>query len=101
MHDLFMYVIFVQMDSKRLSKHRSAVGLSYSTGSDLSPTIAVKGDRLEADEIVRLARRFGIPVVEKKQLAMALRALNIDESVPSELFEAVALVIAQVDKRIK
>ena len=89
------------MVKNRLSKHNSAIGLSHNAGSDSSPTISVKGDHFEADEIVRLAKRFGVPVVEKKELAKALKALKLDENVPTELFEAVALVIAQVDRKIK
>ena len=96
-----MYDSLVGMASKRLSKHQNAIGLGYSPNIDSSPSIAVKGEHLEADQIVRLAKRFGVPVVEKKELAKALRALNVDDNVPSELFEAVALIIAQVDKRLK
>ena len=89
------------MAKSRLSKHNSAIGLHYRSNSNSSPTISVKGENFEADEIVRLAKRFGVPVLQKKELAKALKALNVDENVPSELFEAVALVIAQVDRKIK
>lgn len=89
------------MAEKRLSKYSNAVGLKYEREQQSSPTLSVKGQHFEADEIVRLAKRFGIPVVEKKELAKALKTLDLDQNVPAELFEAIALVIAQVDKRIK
>lgn len=84
----------------RTTKHRNAVGLRYQAHSDHAPTISVKGELRDADEIVRLAKRFGVPVVERKELVAALKALNLDESIPAELFEAIALVIARVDKKL-
>lgn len=89
------------MVQKRLSKHTSAIGLSYQRNADSSPKVSVKGEHFEADEVVRLAKRFGIPIIKKKELAQALKSLNLDDNVPVELFEAVALVIAQVEKEIK
>lgn len=86
---------------RTIAVHTTAVGLGYSVNSESPPTIAVKGDNFEADEIVRIAKRFGIPIIAKKELARALKVLNLDEKVPAQLFEAVALVIAQVDKKIK
>lgn len=90
------------MVTKRLPKHKSATGLSYNaTAQSSSPVVSVKGEHFEADEIVRLAERFNVPVIRKKELARALNALNLDENVPVELFQAVAMVIAQVEKKIK
>ena len=89
------------MGLNKLSKHKTAVGLGYSVNSDSAPKIAVKGENFDADEIVRIAERFGVPVIRRGALAQALKSLEVDDNIPTELFEAVALVIAQVDKKIK
>lgn len=82
------------------SQFRRVVGLEYPRGA-AAPTVAVQGEHLMADQIVRLARRFGVPVVERPALAQALSGMNLDEQIPERLYEAVALVLREIEKREK
>ena len=75
-----------------------AVGLSYD--KQAAPTVSVKGMYLSADEMVKLAKRFGVPVVEKAELAQVLEGLDIDQEIPEDLYEAVATILHQIDARI-
>lgn len=80
-----------------MSRYRIAVGLEY--GSD-TPSVSVSGEERQADEIVRLARRYSIPVIERPALARALTDLEIDRTIPVELYEAVAVLLAELDCRL-
>jgi flagellar biosynthesis protein len=79
------------------SGYRRAVGLQYEDAQGETPLVAIKGDLREAEEVVRIARRFGIPIVENGSLARALSAVEVDARIPPSLFHAVALVLAHVD----
>ncbi len=79
-------------------RYKSAIGLEYQDGLSKTPTISVKGEHLSADEIVKIARRYGIPVVERPDLVEALRQLEIDQDIPEELFEAIAVLLNQLEK---
>ena len=82
------------------TKNKIAVGLGYEPKNDEAPTISVKGNNLVADQIVRAAERFGIPVVENSGLARSLDALSLDQQIPEALFEAVAIVLNQVESKV-
>ncbi len=85
--------------NKKSLKYKAAVGLEYKGEGDNAPSISVKGDALIADEIVRLAKRFGIPIVENPELAKALVEIDTEDEIPVELYEAVAIVLAGIEKR--
>lgn len=80
------------------SRYKRAVGLSYREGIDTAPVLGVSGRSENADLIVRLAKRFSIPVIERPELAAALSELQLDERIPEPLYEAVALVLAELDR---
>ena len=78
--------------------YKTAIGLEYDPNSDDAPIVGVKGELLSADEIVKLAKRFGVPVVEKPELAQALLPLDVEDSIPEDLFETVAGVFGEIKK---
>jgi len=65
-----------------------------------APSVSLKAEQLRADEVVKLARRYGVPVVENAGLARSLSALEVDEQIPGPLFEAVAIVLLELDKKL-
>ena len=73
-----------------------AVGLAYEESTDDAPTVIVKGEGLEADALVRLARRYGVPVVEKSEISELLSGIPLDESIPQDLYEAVAIILSEL-----
>ncbi|MDZ4785644.1 MAG: EscU/YscU/HrcU family type III secretion system export apparatus switch protein [bacterium] len=76
---------------------KSAVGLSFDPKKEDAPTISVKGQNYSADQIVKIAQRFAIPVVENPSLAKTLSKLDIDSSIPESLFESVAILLKALD----
>lgn len=80
------------------AKFRRAVGLKYEINKAEAPQINVKGENLNADEIVKIARRFGVPIVENGPLAETLSKIKLDNQIPAELYEAVAILLHQIKK---
>jgi flagellar biosynthetic protein FlhB len=74
-----------------------AVALAYHPGEMEAPQLMAKGMNLVAQKIKEVAREHGIPVVEDKPLAQALyKQVEVGQSIPYELYEAVATILAHV-----
>jgi flagellar biosynthesis protein FlhB len=74
-----------------------AVALKYERGVDSAPVVLAKGDNRFARRIKELAAQHGVPTVENKPVARMLFAVGkVGESIPPELFQAVAGILAFV-----
>jgi flagellar biosynthesis protein len=73
-----------------------AVALQYEKGSRDAPRVVAKGRGLVADRIVELAKEQGIVIETNPVLAEALSGVELDDTIPLELYEAVAIVIGYV-----
>jgi flagellar biosynthetic protein FlhB len=74
-----------------------AVALRYEPGETAAPVCLAKGTDALALRIRAMAEELGVPVVEDPPLARALHAaVDVDETIPREHFEAVAKVIGFV-----
>jgi flagellar biosynthetic protein FlhB len=73
-----------------------AVALRYDEKTMNAPTVVAKGAELMAAQIRELAREAGVPVCRDAPLARALYHLEIDEEIPEELYEAVAVILRWV-----
>jgi type III secretion system FlhB-like substrate exporter len=88
------------MSSKTL-RYNLAVALNYGEGElakGEAPHVALSNEGVFADEMVRLARRFGVPVVEEGQVARALRAVPVGGAIPLGLYEAVAVILDKLHR---
>ena len=83
---------------QRKSQYRKAVSLEYDRCKKTAPRIGVTGNDYLAEFIVATARRFGVPVVENNHLAAALEKLGEDREISPELYEAVAIVLNQIER---
>lgn len=73
-----------------------AVALQYEKGTDQAPRIVAKGRGLIAEQIVALAEENDIVIEANPILAEALSHVEVDDTIPVELYEAVAAVIGFV-----
>lgn len=74
-----------------------AIALLYEPSEMDAPRVVAKGKLLIAEQIKKLAREAGIPVVEDKPLARAMfDKVTIGDAVPLEFFSAVAEILAYV-----
>ena len=74
-----------------------SVALKYDRETMAAPRVVAKGVDQRAMRIRQIAREHGVPIVSKPPLARALfRQVKVGRSVPGELFQAVAEVLAYV-----
>jgi len=71
-----------------------AAAIRYDPEKEKSPKILAKGAGFVAEKILDLAKKFDIPVHEDGDLVNALSKLELKTEIPSELYEAVAKVLA-------
>jgi flagellar biosynthesis protein len=72
---------------------RSAAALHYSHGKG-APTLVAKGEGFIAEKILATAQQHDVPIHHDPALVGALSRLDLGEQIPTELFSAVATVIA-------
>jgi len=74
-----------------------AVAVKYDAAASDAPLVIAKGKDLIAQRIKDIARENKVPVVENKPLAQALyKSVDIGGKIPTELYKAVAEVLAYV-----
>jgi flagellar biosynthetic protein FlhB len=72
-----------------------AVALQYDPVGMPAPRVVAKGADLIAERIKAIAREHHVPIVEDQPLARALfRSVEIGDSIPEKLFQAVAQILA-------
>lgn len=73
---------------------KEAVALSYNPGKHDGPKVVAKGKGLIAESILEKAAQHNIPIYEDPNLLQLLGQLDLNESIPEELYQAVAEVFA-------
>lgn len=76
-----------------MKQRNKAAALKYEQNFD-APIVTAAGVGQIADKILEKAKESDVPVVYNKELADLLLNVDIGDSIPSELYEAVAHVIA-------
>lgn len=77
-------------------KQKKAVALKYDRQSDDAPKVKAKGKGRVAEKIIELAIKHDIPVKDDPDLIEVLSKLDIDEEIPSEIYVAIAELLAFV-----
>jgi flagellar biosynthesis protein len=81
---------------KKEPAREKAVALKYRAEEDRAPRVVAKGEGLIAEAIRKLAEKHGIPVKRDDDLIELLAQVDIDQEIPSELYAAVAEVLAWI-----
>jgi flagellar biosynthesis protein len=68
-----------------------AVALQYE--DDGAPIVTAKGAGTVAEQIEKIAKEAGVPIEENPMMAEALSQIELDEEIPIELYQAVAVLI--------
>ncbi|WP_422375595.1 EscU/YscU/HrcU family type III secretion system export apparatus switch protein [Roseibium sp.] len=68
-----------------------AVALKYE--NEGAPLVTAKGSGTVAEQIERLAREAGVPIEQNPMMAEALSQIEIDQEIPVELYQAVAVLV--------
>lgn len=81
-----------------------AVALRYEAHQGSAPRVVASGRGKIAEHIEDLAKEAGVPIHQDADLAQMLGEVAVQDTIPEELFEAVARVLAfvwRVDHRVK
>lgn len=74
-----------------------AVAIQYKAGEMDAPVVLAKGQDLVAEKIREIAREHDVPLVENPPVARLLHSkVEVGQSIPDELFKAVAEILAYV-----
>lgn len=74
-----------------------AIALKYEDGTDEAPKLLAKGADNIAIKIKEVAKKNDVPIIENKPLArMIYSQVEIDREIPSEMYQAVAEILAVV-----
>jgi len=82
---------------------KEAIALTYQSEKQSAPIVSAKGKGFIADNIIQKAKEHKIPIQEDPNLIQLLGKLDINETIPEELYEAVAEVFAfiyKVDQKV-
>ena len=71
---------------------RQAIALKYD-GSH-APTLTAKGDEELAEEILRIARDYEVPIYENAESVRLLARMELGDSIPEDLYRTIAEIIA-------
>ena len=81
------------MDKKHTKK---AVAIQYDRLHDSAPKVTAKGKGKVAHKIIELAKEYNIPIKNDPDLIEVLSSLELNEEIPSEIYVAVAELLAFV-----
>ncbi len=70
-----------------------AVAIRYKKDEMGAPQVAAKGERLIAQQIIEIAKKYKIPIMRNIPLAHALNELEEGDEIPEDLYTAVAEVL--------
>lgn len=82
--------------NEEAGKPQVAVALDYEIGTRAAPRVVAKGRGTVAEKIIAIAEENGIAVEANPMLAEALSGVPLDDTIPRELYQAVAEVIGFV-----
>ena len=78
-----------------MKKVKIATALKYDSNYD-APIVTAAGIGLIADNIIEKAKENDVPVIQDEELSQLLASIDVGDSIPEELYEVVAKVIAYV-----
>ncbi|KAA9006373.1 FhlB domain-containing protein [Paenibacillus spiritus] len=75
---------------------KKAVALKYVPGQTEAPVVVAKGKGHLAEAILQRAKENGVAVQEDASLVEVLSKLDLDQQIPSELYQLVAEILSYV-----
>lgn len=71
---------------------QKAVALAYDMQVDIAPKVLASGKGAIAERIIQKAKEFDVPLFANEELVNMLLQVEINEHIPTELYEAVVQV---------
>lgn len=76
-------------------KRKQAAAIKYEPGLS-APVVTAMGFGHVAEKIIDSAEKASVPIVENSELVSSLSSIPIGNSIPSELYEITAEIIAYI-----
>lgn len=73
---------------------KKVAALKYDQAKNMAPRVVAKGKGHIAEQIIQVARENDVPLLEDRNLANVLEAMELESEIPAELYRAVAEVLA-------
>ena len=83
------------MNEKRY-KRQEAVALSYLPEQNDAPKVTAKGKGKIAENILEKAKEHGVPTQQDPSLVQLLGQIELNDTIPDQLYQAVSEVLAFV-----
>jgi flagellar biosynthesis protein len=77
-------------------KPQKAVALGYDPIKDEAPRVLAAGKGKLAEQIIQVAAQNGIPIRDDPVLTAALMEIDINQTIPTELYRVVAEVLSYI-----
>ena len=84
-----------------LGKNQKAVALSYDKKKDDAPKVLASGKGVIAEKIIEIARDNNVPMHKDADLVEILSLLDINESIPIEVYSVVAKIFTYIYEQDK
>ncbi len=84
------------MDFATPPERKKVAALKYKAGEDDAPRLVAKGQGSIAEEILRIAQEHNIPMYQDPDLVEVLSTVDLSATIPPEMYQAVAEVLAFV-----
>ncbi len=84
--------------TKKRKNKKSAVSIKYSPPKDKAPKVTAKGEGLIAERIIAKAQEHKVPIKEDPDLVEVLSGVDINQEIPSSVYQVVAELLAFVYK---
>jgi len=75
-------------------ERKKAVALKYDKAKHSAPVVSAKGRGIVAENIIQEAVKHNIPLQEDPALIEMLLEIELNESIPEELYEVIAEVLS-------
>ena len=75
-------------------KNKKASALRYRANEDNAPKVVAKGERYIAQEIIRIAKKNGIPIKKDEDMVELLSKIEINQEIPPNMYKAIAEVFS-------
>ncbi|MCK9858210.1 EscU/YscU/HrcU family type III secretion system export apparatus switch protein [Paenibacillus sp. ATY16] len=85
-----------QKNGKEKRTVKKAVALKYEPGVHKAPVVTAKGRGYLAEQILEQAAEHQVPVQQDTSLVEVLSKLDVDQSIPPELYTLVAEILSFV-----
>jgi flagellar biosynthesis protein len=83
-----------ETENKNIVKKAAAIG--YDPEKDKAPHVLATGQGHLAEQIIKLAKAYGVEIKEDKDLAEILSAMDIDSNIPIEAYGAIAEILSYI-----